>query len=172
MHLLHRLGSFFGVDAGAAEKKKLLRAVPVGGVDEVVLDTQIFKQELRGQSAVGFNAAHARGGDENVLGRFCLKKFLHGGGVQQIQFRVGTPDKICVSGGLQRAPDGATRKAAMAGHVNAGVGGQLRWASMAVCILGKCWAGLRLSNAARILASLLMRKLTRRARARLGMRTP
>ena len=53
-------------------------------VDQIVLNPQIFKKEIRWLVVVGSNASHTRGGDDNYLRLLPLIKRIHFHSVEQI----------------------------------------------------------------------------------------
>ena len=116
--LLQRLGGELGINAGAAEEEQFLHAGLPGAVDEVVLDLEVFVEELGWLAAVGQDAADFGGGHEDEL-RLCLGvKVRHCGAVQQVEFLPGSADEMAVALPLQFAPDGAADQAAMAGDID------------------------------------------------------
>ena len=58
----------FGVHAGAAQEEQFLNTVPVGGLDHVDLDRQVFTKEVGRIRLVGQDAADAGSGEVDLLG--------------------------------------------------------------------------------------------------------
>src|SRR3546814_2035869 len=56
----HRLRRFSRVDAGGAQKKKLLDPKTAGRLNDVELDRQVVVQEACGRTGVGMNATDLR----------------------------------------------------------------------------------------------------------------
>jgi hypothetical protein len=86
---LDRLGAFSRVDAARAQKTQILDAGLEGAVDDVVLDGEVFVDEVGAVGVVGVDAADAGGGDENVVGLFGLEEVEGGALVEEIEFLAG-----------------------------------------------------------------------------------
>jgi len=70
-----------GVDAGAAEKEKLLDLNGVGAVDEVEFDLQILAEKFDRLRGIGPDAADFGRRDEDVIGAVFFIKGAHGPGI-------------------------------------------------------------------------------------------
>ncbi len=117
--LLQRLRCELGINAGTAEEQKFFNARQLRGVDQIVLNLEIFKKKFRRLRAVRVDAADLGRRDENKF-RLCLrKKFLHGGGVQQIDFLLSPANEVFETLPLKFAPDGAAHQSVVSGHINA-----------------------------------------------------
>jgi hypothetical protein len=92
--LLHRLGRKFGVDAGAAEKEKLLDLGGVGAVDEIEFDLQILAEKFDRLRGIGPDAPDFGRRDQNIIGTEFFIKGAHGPGIAQVEFRPGAQQEI------------------------------------------------------------------------------
>ena len=79
----------FRINAGAAEEKQLAHPVFVGGMDQVVLDLQIFEEELDRPIVVRLDSAYLcrRHDDDRRL--FAGKEFLDSPAIRQVKFDPG-----------------------------------------------------------------------------------
>ena len=94
-------------------------------MDEVILDLQVLEQELRGVLVVGQDAAHFGRRVDHVFGLFLRVESPDGRRVQQVQFGAGAADQAGEAAPLQFAPDRAADQAAVAGHINPSVSGNV-----------------------------------------------
>ena len=92
-------------------------------MNQIVLDLEVFIEELRGLGAVGVDAADFGRRDKDIFGLFRSVKIPDSPGVQQVQFRPGPTDQPAESLPFQFAPDGASHQAAMTRYINARVRG-------------------------------------------------
>jgi len=90
-------------------------------VDEMVLDLQIFVEEIGWPRIVRFDSADFRGGNEDKLGLFSRKEFIDRCPVHEIKFGVGFAEESLEALALQFPPDGTAGQPAMAGYVNPSV---------------------------------------------------
>jgi len=113
-----------GIDAAAAQEQQFLHAVPEGGFDHVGLDHEVLVNEVGGVGGVGVDAADLGRSQVDLIGLLCRKEAAHGGLVGQVELGVGAGDDVALGHaiGLQLAHDGRADHAAVAGHVDAGLG--------------------------------------------------
>src|SRR5438132_183604 len=90
--LLQRLRRMFGIDAGGAEKKKLLYSTAVGCVDYICLNQDVVANELCRVSVIGHNAADPGCRQDNILRPLLCEKAVHGRLVGEIKI-CSTPDQ-------------------------------------------------------------------------------
>jgi len=82
--LLQWLRRESGINAGASQKKQFCNSSLAGGVDEVVLNLQVFKQKRRGLRVVGVNAADLAAAMNTNSGFVSAEEFFDRGGIQQV----------------------------------------------------------------------------------------
>ena len=90
-------------------------------MNKVVLYLQILEEEVRRISAIGGDAAHFGGSNEDILRPFPGIELPHGGCVEQVQLGVRTADQVREAAALQLAPQGAPGQTAVACHINPSV---------------------------------------------------
>ena len=95
---LNGLGALSRVDAARTQKTQILDAGLKGAVDDVVLDGEVFVDEVGAVGVVGINAADPGGGDEDVVGLFGLKEVEGGALVEEIEVFTGAGDQVAVAG--------------------------------------------------------------------------
>ena len=116
--LANRDFSGLGVDAGAAEEEEL-RHTKVGCcLDDIVLNREVFDEELDRLLKIGGNASHSRGRIHDIVRTLGFKKNSHGGAIHQVQFLPRAGEDVLKSGPLEAPHDGAPDHSAMPGHKN------------------------------------------------------
>ena len=83
--LRHRLGRVLGVDARAAEEEDAGDPGGPGPVDRAGRDRQVLVQEVRGEGAVGVDAAHLGRGDDGDVGLLGREECRDGRLARQVQ---------------------------------------------------------------------------------------
>ncbi len=111
--LRDRLRGLARIDAGRAQKQKLLDLVRKRALDHIQLDLQILVQKISGMKLIGENSAHLRRREEDNLRLVRSHPALHGAGARQIERRPVGGEDGAVFGG-ETANNGAARKSAMA----------------------------------------------------------
>jgi hypothetical protein len=81
-----RLRRVFGINARTAKEKKFFHTRLMCAVDEMILDLEVFVEELGGAGMVGENASNSGGSDEDVFGLLRFVEALNGGGIEQVEF--------------------------------------------------------------------------------------
>src|SRR4051794_38944146 len=84
--LFKRLWGELWINAGTAQEKQLFNSVFMGGMDQVILDEQVFVQKPHWLLAVGEDAAHFGSSHKNIIGLLPAVKFPHRNRVEQVQF--------------------------------------------------------------------------------------
>ena len=114
---LHRLGSFPRIDAGAAQKQELLHSMPKAFANDVLLNLQIFVDEVGTVLQVCHDASHMGRGQYHGIRPFFVKETLNGYSIQQIQFLMRASHQVFVSSFLQIVPNGRTYQPPVSGHI-------------------------------------------------------
>jgi hypothetical protein len=105
------------VDAGRSQEEQTLDIDFTGCVKNVHLDLQVFADEVDGKGVVGKDAAHFRGGEDNVL-RPCFGEELeHCSSVTEIEFRRCLTEDVLEACTSEPPNESGTGKSAMAGDV-------------------------------------------------------
>ena len=117
--ILHeRLGGEFWINARTAEEEEL-RHTKVGCcLDDIVLNREVFDEELDRLLKIGGNASHSRGRIHDIVRTLGFKKNSHGGAIHQVQFLPRAGEDVLKSGPLEAPHDGAPDHSAMPGHKN------------------------------------------------------
>ena len=125
------------INAGTAQEEQLAHARLVSAVDEIVLDLQILKKELRGVLVVGQDATHFGRRANYVFGFLLCIESPDSGRVEQVQFGMGPANQASEAAPLQFAPDRAAHQAAVTGHINPSVSGNVHRLSNRLVQRGK-----------------------------------
>src|SRR5690606_19383582 len=91
--LLHGLRGVFGINAGAAQKQKLLHAVLIALMDDIVLYHQVFVDEIGAIDIIGHDTAHFGRSQKYVLRPFLFKELRNSHGIGEVELGVGTGDE-------------------------------------------------------------------------------
>ncbi len=97
--LLHGLGRFARVDARGSQEEQLFHPVEVRLVDNVVLDLQVFVNELPAVGVVGHDAPHTGGRQHDIVGFLFREEQSCGLLVQQVQFFDGAACQMGIAFG-------------------------------------------------------------------------
>ena len=123
--LLHRLRALARVDARAAEVEQPLHREQVRGVHHRGVDHHVVVDELRRPRRVREDAADRAGDEEHVLGPVRAEPVVDGRLVAQVELLARRGEHVAEALGLEPAHDGRADQAAVAGHEDARVGGEL-----------------------------------------------
>src|SRR5258708_38408975 len=93
----------------------------VGGLNQVVLNLQVLKEEFSRFFIVGHNASDFCRRDKYVFGLLDLEKPIHRYWILKVQFLAAAPNQTVKTLAFQFAPDGAPHEATMTCDVNAGM---------------------------------------------------
>ena len=129
MLLPHRLGAAARVDAGTAPKKQLLNSRPVSRMDYVALHHEVLVDEIGAVGVVGMFAAYFRSSQEHHIDLFTSEEILHRPLVDQVQFGVGTRDKVSIVLPFKLPQNCLADQAAVPGNVNARIFGKQEFVS-------------------------------------------
>lgn len=113
-----RLRAVARVDATGAEKAQILDAGLEGAMDDVVLDSEVFVNEVGAVGVVGVNAADFCGGHEDVVGFLGFEEVEYGALIKKVELLPCAGDEVGIAARLQAAHDGGADHAAVAGDVN------------------------------------------------------
>ena len=113
-----RLRGEFRINARAAQKQQFLNSKVTGRLDDVVLNLQIFEQELDRVIIVGLDAADFRRSEHDDLRTLCFEKIPHGLNARQVEFLSCSREDAFVAVRLQFTQDRAARQPAMSRHEN------------------------------------------------------
>ena len=83
--LLDRLGAVARVDATGAEETQILDSGLEGAVDDVVLDSEVFVNEVGAVGVVGVNAADSCGSHEDVVGFLGFEEVEYGALIKKVE---------------------------------------------------------------------------------------
>ena len=119
--LPHRLFGQSRVDAGRTEKDQLPDPGPVGGVDHIGLDQQVFPNEVRRIAVIGEDAPDLCRGQEHIVRAFRLKKRVDVRLPRQVKRVMGPEDQLPEALGPEPAQDRPADQPAMAGDEDGGV---------------------------------------------------
>ena len=85
-----RLWGEFWVNAGTAQKEQFFNARPMRVLEEIVLNLEVFVEELRRISVIGKNPADLGRRHTHVLRPFAFEKVVDGFAIEQVPTRHGS----------------------------------------------------------------------------------
>ena len=85
--------------------------------DDVLLDSEVLKDEVGAVLQVCHDAAHMGCGNDDILGPLLVEELLNRHGIHQVKFLVGAADEVGVALALQAVPDGAAHESAVTRHI-------------------------------------------------------
>ena len=94
--LLHGLRGVLRVNAGRAEEQELLHVVGVGFAEHVALDFHVHHHEVRTIERIGHDTADESRSKDYSIRAFFVKELLDGILVREVEFLMGTSDKVIV----------------------------------------------------------------------------
>ena len=122
----HGLRRVFGVDAGTAQKEKLVHARPAAAFNHVRLHEEVVVEEIRFGRVVGVDAAHFGGGQVDVRGLDLFQKRKHRRLIAQVQLSGSAQDQVGVPARLKRSNQSGAHHATVASHINGSVEVEVR----------------------------------------------
>ena len=85
-------------------------------MDHIILDHQIYVNEICAIPAVCHNTTHMGGSQKDIFRFFRCKKFIDRTLIGQVQLCMGTQNNVCVSFLLQILQDSRTDQTTMTGY--------------------------------------------------------
>lgn len=116
--LLHGLRGVLRVDACRAEEQELLHVVGVGFAEHIALDFHVHHHEVGAVERVCHNAANESRSKDYSIGAFFVKELLDGILVREVEFLMGTSDKVIVPAGLEVVPNSRTDQPMVASYID------------------------------------------------------
>jgi hypothetical protein len=106
--LRHRLWSLARIDASRTEEEEFLHAVLPTLADDILLNLQVFIDEVRAISEVCHDASNVGCGKHYSIGLLLIEELLDSNRVEQIKLLVSTSHKVVVTARLEVVPYSGT----------------------------------------------------------------
>jgi len=116
--LLHWLRGVFRINAGRAEEQEFLYVVGVGFAEHIALDFHVHHHEVCTVERVCHNAANESRSKDYGIGAFFVKELFDGILVREVEFLMGTSDKVIVPAGLEVVPNSRTDQPMVASYID------------------------------------------------------